>query len=63
MVDSSSMTWRTPAVPARTYDDESTINVGTGIDVTIRELAELIREIVYRRPNYNSMPPSPTAPP
>lgn len=29
------------------YDDESPINVGTGMDVTIRELAELIREIVY----------------
>lgn len=29
------------------YDDEQTINVGTGVDVTIRELAELIREIVY----------------
>lgn len=29
------------------YDDEQTINVGTGIDVTIGELAELIREIVY----------------
>ncbi len=29
------------------YDGESTINVGTGLDVTIRELAELIREIVY----------------
>lgn len=29
------------------YDDEQTINVGTGIEVTIRELAELIREIVY----------------
>ena len=29
------------------YDGEPTINVGTGLDVTIRELAELIREIVY----------------
>lgn len=29
------------------YDDEQTINVGTGVDVTIRELAELLREIVY----------------
>ncbi len=29
------------------YDNEQTVNVGTGMDVTIRELAELIREIVY----------------
>lgn len=27
------------------YDDESVVNVGTGQDVTIRELSELIREI------------------
>lgn len=29
------------------YDDEAPINVGTGCDVTIRELAELIRDHVY----------------
>ena len=29
-----------------TYDGESHLNVGTGTDVTIRELAELIAEIV-----------------
>lgn len=29
------------------YDEESTINVGTGEEVTIRELAELISEIVH----------------
>ncbi len=29
------------------YDDPSPINVGTGTDVTIRELAELIRDHVY----------------
>lgn len=29
------------------YDDESTINVGTGEEVTIRQLAELIRDIVH----------------
>ena len=29
------------------YDDEQTINVGTGEDLTIRELAELVRDIVY----------------
>lgn len=30
-----------------TYSDQSHINVGTGVDVTIRELAETIRDIVY----------------
>ncbi len=29
------------------YDDALHINVGTGIDLSIRELAELVREIVY----------------
>ncbi len=29
------------------YDESTTINVGTGEDVTIRELAELIRDIIY----------------
>jgi GDP-L-fucose synthase len=29
------------------YDEEGHINVGTGQDLTIRELAELVREIVY----------------
>lgn len=29
------------------YDDEGHVNVGTGIDVTIRELAEMVRESVY----------------
>jgi GDP-L-fucose synthase len=29
------------------YDESAIINVGTGEDVTIRELAELVREIVY----------------
>jgi GDP-L-fucose synthase len=28
------------------YDDLGTINVGTGSDITIRELAELIRDVV-----------------
>lgn len=31
----------------RRYDDESHINVGTGEDLSIRELAELIRDVVY----------------
>jgi GDP-L-fucose synthase len=31
----------------RHYDDALHINVGTGVDVTIRELAELARDIVY----------------
>jgi GDP-L-fucose synthase len=28
------------------YDDDSHINVGTGVDLSIRELAETIREVV-----------------
>ena len=30
----------------RTYDSDTTINVGTGVDVTIRELAETIADVV-----------------
>ena len=33
----------------REYDDERIINVGTGEDVTIRELAEMIAEVVGYR--------------
>jgi GDP-L-fucose synthase len=29
------------------YDDEEHINVGTGVDLTIRELAEMIRDVVH----------------
>jgi GDP-L-fucose synthase len=29
------------------YEDPGPINVGTGVDVTIRELAEVVRDIVY----------------
>src|SRR5262249_49265958 len=29
------------------YDDAAHINVGAGVDVTIRELADLVREIVH----------------
>ena len=29
------------------YSDDSHINVGTGVDLTIRELAEKVRQIVY----------------
>jgi GDP-L-fucose synthase len=29
------------------YSDDSHINVGTGIDITIRELAETVRDVVY----------------
>ena len=29
------------------YDRDEHINVGTGVDVTIRELAELVREVVF----------------
>jgi GDP-L-fucose synthase len=31
----------------RKYDDEPHINVGTGEDLSIRELAELVRDVVY----------------
>ena len=31
----------------RRYEDESHINVGTGEDLTIRALAELVRDVVY----------------
>ena len=31
----------------RNYDDEAHINVGTGEDLSIRELAEMIRDVVY----------------
>ena len=31
----------------RNYDDEPHINVGTGEDLSIRELAEMIRDVVY----------------
>src|SRR5262249_16232048 len=33
----------------RRYDDALHVNVGTGEDLTIRELAEMIREIVHPR--------------
>ena len=29
------------------YSSEQTINIGTGEDISIRELAELVRDIVY----------------
>jgi len=29
------------------YSDDSQINVGTGVDVSIRTLAEMIRDVVY----------------
>ena len=31
----------------RNYDEAAHINVGTGEDLTIRELAEMVREIVH----------------
>jgi GDP-L-fucose synthase len=31
----------------RNYDQREHINVGTGVDVTIREVAELVRDVVY----------------
>lgn len=33
----------------RVYDDDSPVNVGTGTDLTIRELAETVREVVGYR--------------
>lgn len=33
----------------RRYDDEMQINVGTGEDLTIRELAEMVRDVVFPR--------------
>ena len=30
-----------------TYDDEQFVNVGTGVDLSIRELAEMVRDIVH----------------
>lgn len=33
------------------YDDAMTINVGTGEDVTIKELAELVRDIIHPQAN------------
>ena len=45
-----------------TYDDPQTINVGVGEDVTIRELAEAVADIVgYTGPSPGT-PASPTAP-
>lgn len=31
----------------RNYEDEEHINIGTGEDLAIRELAETIREVIY----------------
>lgn len=31
----------------RTWEDDSHINVGTGVDLSIKELAELVQRIVY----------------
>ena len=31
----------------RYYDDEEHINIGSGTDLTIRELAETVRDVVY----------------
>ncbi len=43
----TSTTWPPPACFfSRSYDGPEIINVGTGTDLTIRELAELICEIV-----------------
>jgi len=39
--------WGTGTFLMRSYDEAAHINVGTGEDLTIRELAELVREIVH----------------
>lgn len=45
------------------YDGESAVNIGTGLDVTIRELAELIREIVYPQAELQFDPTKPDGTP
>ena len=46
----------------RHYDEAPHINVGTGEDLTIRELAEMVRDIVHPGGRAaSSTPPSPTA--
>ena len=43
------------------YDDDSHINVGTGVDLSIQELAETIRESSTPVPSSCGTRPSPTA--
>ena len=45
------------------YSDDSHINVGTGVDLSIRDLAEMIRDIVNPRRHFASTPRSRTARP
>jgi len=45
------------------YHDESIINVGTGEDVSIAELADLVREIVYPEAELTFDPTRPDGPP
>ena len=45
------------------YDDESHINVGTGIDLSIRELAEAIRDLVNPAATIRWDPSKPDGPP
>jgi GDP-L-fucose synthase len=45
------------------YDDESPINVGTGEDVTIVELAETVRDVVYPEARVEFDPAMPDGPP
>ncbi len=43
------------------YSDDAHINVGTGVDLSIRELAEKIRDLVNPKQSWCSTAPSPTA--
>ena len=45
------------------YDDEAPINVGTGEDVTIAELAETVRDAVYPAARVEFDPAMPDGPP
>jgi GDP-L-fucose synthase len=45
------------------YSEPSHINVGTGEDVTIRELAEMVRDIVYPRAELRFDPAKPDGTP
>jgi nucleoside-diphosphate-sugar epimerase len=45
-----------------TYNDELFVNIGTGEDVTIRDLAGLVKETVGLKANFAGIPTNPTAP-
>jgi len=45
----------------RRYEADRHINVGTGQDLSVRELAELVRDVVHRLPGSSSTAPNRTA--